>query len=143
VEKIYAFGICLYKKRKDCIEILLCKSVNSKEKWGFLKGVALKYETQIETALREFYEESGIKIEANLLENFFIQKNELKDIGVFLVDFDNVHGINKYFKENKLYKEYLSDENSDVEFFNIDKLPLIKSKQKYMVNDIVNYLDFK
>jgi len=143
VEKIYAFGICLYKKRKDCIGILLCKSVNSKEKWGFLKGVALKYETQIETALREFYEESSIKIEPNLLENFFIQKNELKDIGIFLVNFDNVYGVNKYFNENKLYKQYLSHENSDVEFFNIEKLPLIKTKQKYMVNDIINYLHLK
>jgi len=143
VEKIYAFGICLYKKRKDTIEILLCKSVNSREKWGFLKGVALKYETQIETALREFYEESSIKIEPNLLENFFIQKNELKDIGIFLVNFDNVYGVNKYFNENKLYKQYLSHENSDVEFFNIEKLPLIKTKQKYMVNDIINYLHLK
>ena len=143
MEKIYAFGICLYKKRKDCIGILLCKSVNSKEKWGFLKGVALKYETQIETALREFYEESSIKIEPNLLENFFIQKNELKDIGIFLVNFDNVYGVNKYFNENKLYKQYLSHENSDVEFFNIEKLPLIKTKQKYMVNDIINYLHLK
>ena len=143
MEKIYAFGICLYKKRKDTIEILLCKSVNSREKWGFLKGVALKYETQIETALREFYEESSIKIEPNLLENFFIQKNELKDIGIFLVNFDNVYGVNKYFNENKLYKQYLSHENSDVEFFNIEKLPLIKTKQKYMVNDIINYLHLK
>ena len=35
MEKIKAYGICLYKYKKDSIQVLLCKSVNSSERWGF------------------------------------------------------------------------------------------------------------
>ena len=140
MEKIKAFGICLYKKRDESIKVLLCKSVNSKDRWGFLKGVALKDETAEETALREFYEESSIKVDLQKLGTFFIQKNELKNIGIYLVDYDSLEDINKYFKDEKLYKEYLSSENSDVEFFDITKLPLIKKKQKYLTQEIIESL---
>ncbi len=143
MEKIRAFGICLYKKSKDSVKVLLCKSVNSQERWGFLKGVALRSESEVQTALREFYEESSIKVESQNLENLFIQKNEFKNIGIYLVNYDNLKDVDKYFKDEKLYKTYLSHENSDVEFFDINKLPLIKKKQKYLTQDIISYLHSK
>lgn len=143
MEKIRAFGICLYKKSKDSVKVLLCKSVNSQERWGFLKGVALRSESEVQTALREFYEESSIKVESRNLENLFIQKNEFKNIGIYLVNYDNLKDVDKYFKDEKLYKTYLSHENSDVEFFDINKLPLIKKKQKYLTQDIISYLHSK
>ncbi|MGB5867553.1 MAG: NUDIX domain-containing protein [Arcobacteraceae bacterium] len=143
MEKVKAFGICLYKKRKNLVKVLLCKSVNSKERWGFLKGVSLKDENEAQTALREFYEESSIKVESKNLEVLFTQKNELKNIGIYLVNYDNVKEIEKYFNDEKLYKTYLSHENSDVEFFDIKKLPLIKKKQKYLTQDILKYLNSK
>jgi len=140
VEKVKAFGICLYKKSKESVKVLLCKSVNSKDRWGFLKGVALENEIPEETAIREFYEESSIKVNCQDLELLFMQKNEFKNIGIYLLNYDNLKDINKYFKENKLYSQYLSSENSDVEFFDIQKLPQIKKKQKYLTQNIIKNL---
>lgn len=140
MEKVKAFGICLYKKSKESVKVLLCKSVNSKDRWGFLKGVALENEIPEETAIREFYEESSIKVNCQDLELLFMQKNEFKNIGIYLLNYDNLKDINKYFKENKLYSQYLSSENSDVEFFDIQKLPQIKKKQKYLTQNIIKNL---
>ena len=137
MEKIKAYGICLYKYQKDSIKILLCKSVQSKERWGFLKGVSKVNEQDKDTAIREFEEECGIKVEKKDLENFFTQKNEFKNIGVYLVNYDNIKHVDVYFDNEVLLKEYLSAENSDVAFFDINHLPLIKKKQKYLILDVV------
>lgn len=140
MEKINAFGICLYKQESNTIKVLLCKSVKSKDRWGFLKGVALKHESKEETALREFEEECGISVDKKDLENFFIQKNELKNIGLFTVNADNIAHISKYFDGEVLYKKNLSSENSTVQFFDINKLPLMKKKQEVMTQEIVDFL---
>jgi ADP-ribose pyrophosphatase YjhB (NUDIX family) len=137
LKKIKAYGICLYKNTGNSIEVLLCKSANSNERWGFLKGVAHIDEEPIETALREFQEECNIKIKKEELGDFFIQKNELKDIGIYLVAYNE--SLNKYFHNGILYENNLSEENTNVEFFKIDKLPLIKKKQKYLTQEIVKY----
>ena len=140
MEKIKAFGICLYKQNKDSVELLLCKSAVSQNRWGFLKGVALKDESCEETAIREFYEESSIKVDKKYLEDFFIQKNELKNIGVYLVNSKNIQNVELFFKDNVLKKNYLSSENQEVRFFDIKHLPLIKKKQVFLTNDIVKFL---
>ena len=139
-KKVKAYGICLYKKEFHTMKILLCKSVNSKNKWGFLKGVAQDFETKKETAVREFFEESSIDVEEKLLENYFEQLNRTKDIGIFLVNFDRIKGIYKYFGKEQLFKQYLSCENSSVKFFNIEELPAIKEKQTELTREITNFL---
>ena len=68
MSKSKAYGICIYKVENKSIKILLCKSVNSKEKWGFLKGIALKYEQHKRTAQREFFEESSIFVNMDYYE---------------------------------------------------------------------------
>ena len=140
MEKIKAYGLCLYKANENTVKVLLCKSVNSKDKWGFLKGVSIIGEKAEETAIREFKEESNISIEKKYLENFFIQKNEFKNIGIFLVNYTNVMDLESYFNDEVLYKKNLSSENSDVRFFDIKKLPLIKKKQKFLTQEIIDYL---
>jgi ADP-ribose pyrophosphatase YjhB (NUDIX family) len=139
-EKIKAYGLCLYKKTYHDTKILLCKSSNSKEKWGLLKGVEDKGESKKETATREFFEESSIEIKEYYLEKYFEQINPTKDIGIFLVNYDNIKGIEKYFENDKLLNKYLSLENTDVEFFNIKDLPPIKKKQIIMMDKILRYL---
>lgn len=141
MEKIKAYGICLYKKNEDSIKVLLCKSVNSRERWGFLKGVATESEKPEETAVREFEEESSIPVEQKYLRDFFIQRNELKNIGIYLVNAKDIEELDKFFDKNILHKRYLSLENSDVEFFDIKHLPLIKKKQKYLTQEIVTHLN--
>ncbi len=136
---IKAYGVCLYKKEDSNIKILLCKSALSLEKWGCLKGVEEYGETPKETAQREFYEECNILVPTKLLKHYFEQLNDEKDIGIFLINANNIHNINKFFSNDILHKHNLSAENSKVKFFNLNSLPAIKKKQ---TNLIVNIMDF-
>lgn len=140
MDKIKAYGICLYKKESKCIKVLLCKSTLSKNRWGFLKGVQDNNESDTQTAIREFQEESGILVEKKYLEKLFAQKNETKDIGIYLVNYKNIPKVEKYFDNDKLYDEYICWENSQVKFFDIEKLPQIKTKQETLTQEIVKYL---
>ncbi|QDF28358.1 NUDIX domain-containing protein [Halarcobacter anaerophilus] len=144
MKKIEAYGVVLYTVEKDSIKILLCKSVKSRDKWGCLKGVKLSSETPRECARREFYEESSIKgVESYLFEDYFEQRNEEKNIGVWLVNIQKVANWKSYFFEDKLLDNYLSWENSKVKFFDIKKLPNIKKKQKDLIKQIKDFLQNK
>ncbi|MEA2018728.1 MAG: NUDIX domain-containing protein [Campylobacterota bacterium] len=139
--KLKAYGICLYKKNQYGTYILLCLSSKSLQKWGFVKGVQEGAETNQETAIREFYEESSILIDEKYLGNYFHQINISKDIGVYLVDYDAVSCLDKYFINHELKSIYLSQENTDIKFFDIKRLPKIKKKQSILVRQIVNSLE--
>jgi len=138
--KIKAYGICVYKKELYTTKILLCKATTSNEKWGFLKGVSESFESKEETAIREFKEESSIIVSKYNLEDYFEQENKDKNIGIFLVNYKNIPGIELYFNGDQLFPKYLSWENSKVKFFPLDKLPKIKKKQKNIFKDISEYL---
>ena len=140
MKKIKAYGICLYKIEKNDIKVLLCKSVSSKDRWGFLKGVQEKHETKEQTAIREFHEECGIKVHSKYLENYFEQFNKRKDIGIYLVNYDKINNVEKFFVDEKLLSNYLSWENVSVKFFSIDKLPTIKTKQIELTKNTIKYL---
>jgi ADP-ribose pyrophosphatase YjhB (NUDIX family) len=137
--KIKAYGICLYKNETKGIKILLCKSVKSQNRWGFLKGVQEQNESKKQTAIREFFEESGIKVEYKYLENYFEQINETKNIGIYLVNYKNVKKIENNFINDKLLDHFLCWENSEVKFFDIDNIKNIKKKQINLVEDIIKY----
>lgn len=141
--KMEAYGIVLYKIEKETIKILLCKSVKSREKWGCLKGMKTSSENSRECAKREFFEESSIKVETYLFEEYFEQKNEEKNVGVWLVNTSKIPNLRNYFFEDKLLDNYLSWENSKVKFFDINKLPTIKKKQKKLVKEIKDFLQNK
>jgi len=141
--KIKAFGICIYRINSKNIEILLCKSVSSLNKWGTVKGLIEKNETNQACAQREFFEESSIKVETKYFEEYFEQINDEKDIGIWLVNANKVKDINNYFFEGKLLDNYLSWENSKIKFFNINKLPQIKKKQNSLIGYITDFLKSK
>ena len=142
--RVKAFGICIYKTNAKGIKILLCKSMVSLYKWGCLKGIVKNdYESNQECAQREFFEESSINVDILDFEEYFEQSNIEKDIAIWLVNYDNVPRIDDYFSKNRLISRYLSVENSDVEFFDINRLPPIKNKQIFLVNNIVNFLKSK
>lgn len=138
--KIKAYGICVYKKENNTIKVLLCKGTTSHTKWGFIKGVKENFETKEDTAIREFKEESSIIVSKRSFENYFEQVNEEKDIGIFLVNYKDIPGIQIYFNEDQLYPKYLSWENSKVRFFDLEELPKIKKKQKHIALEISEYL---
>ncbi len=136
-----AYGVALYKIENKKIKILLCKSVKSKNKWGFLKGVIQAGETPAQCAKREFFEESSINVNISLFEEYFEQKNNNKDIGVWLVNVKNIRGIDKYFIDDRLLNKYLSLENSKVRYFAFEELPLIKKKQKTLIYKIKDFFN--
>ncbi|NQY53100.1 MAG: NUDIX domain-containing protein [Campylobacteraceae bacterium] len=138
-----AYGLCIYKIKKNNIKILLCKSVKSRESWGFLKGVVLKNEDSNVCAQREVEEESSIFVEKKYYEEYFEQLNKEKDIGIWLVNAKNILGLNEKFEENKLHNIHLSWENQKVKFFELEYVPKIREKQKYLFNDIKDFLQSK
>ncbi len=142
-DKIYAYGVCLYRVEEDQIKILLCKSISSLERWGCLKGVLSKKETPKECAKREFFEECSMPISMDDFEEYFEQHNEEKDIGVWLVDANKIRNLNHYIIDDKLLSNYLSWENSKVKFFSLDELPKIKSKQQFLIKEIKDFLQSK
>lgn len=138
-----AYGVVPYLVEKDDIKILLCKSVMSREKWGCLKGMKLKEETAFECAKREFFEESSIDIEIGIFEDYFEQINLEKDVGIWLVNANNIEGIHDKFTNYTLKTNYLSWENSKVKFFSLSALPALKKKQVKLINEIKDFLESK
>ncbi|MDD2290939.1 MAG: NUDIX domain-containing protein [Aliarcobacter sp.] len=140
---VKAYGVVPYLLNGQDIKILLCKSVASKDKWGCLKGTKTKNETAFECAKREFTEESSINVDIALFEDYFEQINIDKDIGIWLVNAENIENLNKYFDGDTLKNNYLSWENSKVKFFSLNNLPRIKSKQLTLMKEIKDFLKNK
>lgn len=138
-----AYGVVPYLLKGEDIKILLCKSVASKDKWGCLKGTKNKNETAFECAKREFIEESSINVDIALFEDYFEQINIDKDIGIWLVNAENIENLSKYFVDDTLKSNYLSWENSKVKFFSLNNLPRIKSKQLTLIKEIKDFLKNK
>ncbi len=86
-------GAVVYKTSNKGIKYLLLKSIGLDSYWGFPKGHMEYSETEDETALREVFEECGLKV--NLIDGFratdkynidnFIEK----EVVLFLGEADN------------------------------------------------------
>lgn len=142
MSKTKAYGVCMYVKHNDSFKILLCQSVDNLNKWGFLKGTKRGNETPRRAAVREFYEESSIKIERKNLEYFFYQKNKKKDVGIFMLDGATVKNLHSFFDGDILKKKYICAENENVQFFDIKELPKIKKKQLSLIAKVID-LNFR
>ena len=140
---VKAYGVVPYIVTKNDIKILLCKSVASKDKWGCLKGTKNSNENAYECAKREFFEESSIRVETALFEDYFVQRNIDKDIGIWLVNGSNIENLDSFFVDDTLKKNFLSWENSKVKFFSLNNLPRIKSKQETLLKEITDFLKNK
>ncbi|OCL82185.1 NUDIX domain-containing protein [Arcobacter porcinus] len=138
-----AYGIILYKVEKKDIKILLCLGVSSDDKWGCLKGSKNKNESAFICAKREFFEESSIRVDIALFEEYFEQINADKDIGIWLVNASNIENVDRFFDKDSLLKEYLSWENTKVKYFSLKKLPKIKDMQKDLIKNVKDFLESK
>lgn len=142
--KEYSYGTCIYYKNEldNSVSILLIQPKGHKE-WGFPKGKIESNETKEQCAIRETFEEIGIKIKEELLEKYFEQTNKRKDIGIFLVNMNNLD-LNSKFKINprEVHKVKLLNVN-DINVNNInvnDKFDIYKN-QSSILNNIINYLN--
>ncbi|MFA6741506.1 NUDIX domain-containing protein [Arcobacter caeni] len=140
---IKSYGVVPYLVKGNNIKILLCKSVASKDKWGCLKGTKTSKESAYECAKREFIEESSINVDIALFENYFEQINIDKDVGIWLVNANNIENLEQYFVDDTLKNSYLSWENSKVKFFSLSNLPRIKNKQITLIKEIKDFLKNK
>lgn len=140
---VKAYGVVPYIIKDNNIKVLLCRSVASKDKWGALKGTKNSNETAYECAKREFFEESSLGVEVGLFEDYFEQINIDKDVGVWLLNADNIEDLEKYFINDTLKSNYLSWENSKVKFFSLNNLPRIKNKQVNLIKEIMDFLKSK
>jgi ADP-ribose pyrophosphatase YjhB (NUDIX family) len=140
---VKAYGVVPYLVKGNNIKILLCKSVASKDKWGCLKGTKNSTETAYECAKREFTEECSLNVDIALFEEYFEQINIDKDVGVWLVNANNIENLDSYFVDDTLKSNYLSWENSKVKFFSLNNLPRIKNKQENLLKDIKDFLKNK
>lgn len=140
---IKSYGVVPYLQKGNNIKVLLCKSVASKDKWGCLKGTKTSKESAYECARREFLEESSIDVDIALFENYFEQINIDKDVGIWLVNANNIENLEQYFVDDTLKNSYLSWENSKVKFFSLSNLPRIKNKQITLIKDIKDFLKSK
>ncbi len=138
--KSKAYGICLYIKYNSSYKILLCQSIDNITKWGFLKGTKRGNETPRKAAVREFLEESGIRVEKKYLEHFFYQKNRNKDVGIFMLDGATIANLDSYFEQDRLKQKYICTENERVHWFDIDELPHIKKKQLLLISKVLYVL---
>lgn len=80
-------GVIIYKKIDNELVFLLLKSKNT-HSWGFPKGHVEAGETELETARREVYEESGLKIdfieEIRISTDYIVKTNVNKEVVYFV-----------------------------------------------------------
>lgn len=124
--KEFSYGICPYKIVKDTVHIVLIQPKGHTE-WGFMKGKIEQNESIEECAVREAFEETGLKIDIEHLEDYFTQKNRRKDIGIFLVNVDNID-----LKKIKLQK----GEVNRIKYFDIKYNVSINKNQQEILNFI-------
>lgn len=125
--KEHSYGIIPYIFTDTGVSILLSKS-SKKSDYGFVKGKIDFAETPRECAVREVYEEIGIKVNINELDTFVFQKNEKKDIGLFYIHWDNYLDMPFNLNQKELYS---------VGWFNIKKLPKISKNQRKIITEIL------
>ena len=131
MSKEYSYGICPYYKVQDEIYIILIQPKGHVE-GGFAKGKIEENETKEECAVREFYEETGLKVNIESLENYFEQNNKRKDVGIFLV---NIFNMNKNDKINLQSKEVYK-----IKLFNLNDEIKIYKNQEIILNEIKLHL---
>lgn len=100
--KEYSYGIAPYQIMNGYFYVLLNKT-SEESYYNFFKGKIEDGETVKECAIREFYEETGILVDENSLEEYFYQKSPRKDVGIFLVDWAKYHHLPFNFQEKEIW----------------------------------------
>lgn len=149
MSKIISCGIAPIRKNGDDIEILLCvptegsyASANgSFYGMGFLKGQVEDGETNLQTAIREFGEESGdLNVELFDTEKFFTQNNPKKKIHIWpakvLPTEFNLHKIT----DSGIVLDH-DEENTLIKFYSINNLPPVFRNQQKILGELLEFIN--
>lgn len=126
--KAISYGIIPYLFTDDGISIMVAKSSSGMKAFDFIKGKIEDGETPIECCCREVFEEIGVIIQGEDLEDLVIQKNPKKDIGLYFLNWD------KYATAEI---DLDTDEIYSVNWFNVGKLPEISKNQRLILTKIL------
>ena len=118
----------------------------SEQEWGFPKGRKNKFESNSETAIREFTEETGIPATSiKLVNKKFIEHYISYDD----VEYKNVYFLAKYTGESKIFevssKQEQISEVSAIRFFSIvDATSIVRAyskKKREVIKSVENYVN--
>lgn len=89
-------GIILYRKVNDTVEFFMCTPDGPhwkyRELWSFPKGHMENDETPLDTALREFEEETSVKLTSDTSKYFYlgkIKQNKSKYVHTFCKEYED------------------------------------------------------
>jgi predicted NUDIX family NTP pyrophosphohydrolase len=152
---VHSCGICAYRKHDDVVEVLLVHpskpigKVGEFDCWSFPKGHMEKDEKPIETATREFCEETGFKPPHTVAFMSSRQTSKRKRVSIYYGPAD--YDISESFS-NEFYCEYpkgsghfvYMPENDRAAWFNLeDASHRLSYGQKRFVKDLRNALSAK
>ncbi len=100
--KEQSFGICPYLLMNGTIYVLLNRTSKSSY-YNFFKGKTEFKEKPEDTAIREFNEETGVKVNREDLEDYYFQVNPNKNIGIYLVSFSKYKDYTFDFNKNEIW----------------------------------------
>ncbi len=120
-----SYGICPYQIMNGNFYILLNKT-SKISYYNFFKG-KIEHNESIEVcAQREFYEETGVKVDKEDFEDYFFQKSKRKDIGIYLVDWSKYHKTIFNFQQEEIWS---------ASWVPLGEIEMSKNQQK-IINDI-------
>ena len=121
MKKEKSCGAIVFYLKEDKEQILLIKHSNSGH-WSFPKGHVEAGETEVETAVREIMEETGVNADIDTrfrtVVTYSPKKDVIKDVVYFFATTDN------YDTRNQ------EEEVSEVRWVDIDKAPEVTNEEK-------------
>jgi len=127
--KEHSYGVCIYRYKNDTVEILLLQPKGHTQ-WGYIKGKIEDGESKKECAVRECFEETGIKIDTTSLEHMFYRVTKRKNIGIYLVEHTETDMSNIVLCEVEAER---------IEWFDLYSEIDIHKNQQLITNDIREY----
>lgn len=128
-KKVQSFGLAPYIVMNGEYFVLLNKSSKSSF-YNFFKGKIEPGENKYCTAIREFYEETGVEVNIKDLEEYFFQSNPRKDVGIFLVNWGKYHDCNFNFSKQEIWS---------ASWVNVKEKAELSRNQQKIWDEVINY----
>ncbi len=135
-------GIAPLRLNVEEVEVLLCTPINEGSYGlGFLKGQVEMGESNLETATREFAEESG-NLDVKIIDEsvYFTQDNPNKNIFIWpAIVLDSEKNKNKIDAYGTVHGH--DEENEKIDFHPLSDLPMIFKNQLDITEELIPYFN--